>query len=81
MLDHRRGDWKICRIGPTLAQEMPAPSGVSLGMHCSMVIAMGAKGQRVAVNGEERPLRGVERKVNRDGRASAELRAWLSGRG
>jgi hypothetical protein len=55
MLDHRRGEQKLLsRIGPTLAQETPAPSGMRLGMHGSMVIAASVWGQSLAANGAER---------------------------
>jgi hypothetical protein len=53
-LDHRHKRRIFSRIGPTLAQHMPAPSGLSLGMHCSMVIAASVRGQSLAANGEQR---------------------------
>ncbi len=64
MLDHRRGG-NFCRIGPTLAQELPAPSGLRLGMHCSMIIALSMREQSLAANGEERALKGIASTVNR----------------
>jgi hypothetical protein len=55
MLDHRRGEQELLsRIGPTLAQETPAPSGLRLGMHCSMVIAASDREQSLAANGDQR---------------------------
>src|ERR1035441_7003085 len=46
------------RIRPTLAQDVPAPSGQRLGMHLSMVIARSGGEQSLAANGRQREASG-----------------------
>src|ERR1035438_5749178 len=53
-------------IGPTLAQDTPAPSGLRLGMHLSIVIAAGGHRQRVAANGQYMVPKGGLSLLNRD---------------
>ena len=68
MLNHRTESKSfLSPVGPTPAQDAPAPSGLRLGMHCSMIIAASRREQSLALNGEKHALKGAVCRVSRDG--------------
>jgi hypothetical protein len=65
MLDHRRE--KNHAPDPLPLNDMPAPSGRSLGMHHSIVIGAWGRGQSIAANGELRLFNVVQSWLKREG--------------
>jgi len=76
MLDHRH-ESKMFSLAPDplSLKKMPAPSGLRLGMHPSILIAASIRGQRIAANGALWALNVVQRGVNRERRVPKRC-AW-----
>lgn len=67
MLDHRRGNMRISPASDPLSiEDTPAPSGLRLGMHHSIVMVVWGRRQSIAANGARWALNVVQSGVNRD---------------